>query len=79
MTKIIRFNKKIYSEKMIKKTIKSYAHLAKFSFNRNKNYFLVKINPVRDLTLNGVNKTGLDARYKLSDEFSNYVLSLMKK
>jgi len=65
---LIRFNKKIYSEKIIKETIKSYVHLAKFSFSQNKNYFLVKIN-----------KTKPEVKDKLSDEFSNYVLSLMKK
>jgi len=75
----ICFNKKIYSQEAIKKAIKDYAHLANFALKQNKNYFLVKINPVRDLSLNGVNKTGLEAECKLSNEFANYALNLMRQ
>lgn len=64
---IIRFNKKIYSQEAIKKAIKDYAHLANFTLNQNKNYFLVKIDKIEP-----------ELKSKFSDEFSNYILGLMK-
>lgn len=64
---IIRFNKEIYSEQAIKKAIKDYAHLANFTFNRNKNYSLVKVKDIQP-----------EIKKSFQDEFSNYVLSLMK-
>jgi len=64
----INFNKKIYPLKSIKKAIKDYSYLADFEINQNKNYFLVKIT-----------KTKPELKDIFQDEFSNYVLSLMKK
>jgi glycerol-3-phosphate dehydrogenase len=64
----LRFNKKIYPKPAIKKAIKIYAHLASFNLNQNKNYFLVKTIKIKP-----------ELRKDFQDEFSNYVLSLMKK
>lgn len=65
---IARFNKKIYSEQTVKKAIKDYARLAKFTSSRNKNYFLVKVKDIQP-----------EIKKFFQDEFSNYVLSLMSK
>lgn len=65
---IIKFNKKIYSQSVIKRAIKNYQRLADFSFSPQKKYFLVKIK-----------KTQPEIRKIIEDEFSNYVLSLIKK
>lgn len=65
--KLLSFNKKIYSEQAVQKAIKAYADLADFSFAQNKKYFSVKAKNIRS----GVKDV-------FPDEFSNYVLSLMK-
>ncbi len=64
----ISFNKKIYSQQAIKKSIKDYEHLADFTLSQNKYYFLIKIKNIR---------TGLKKNFQ--NEFSNYVLSLINK
>ncbi len=64
----INFNKKIYSRQAIKKAIKDYKHLADFEINQNKSYFLIRAGNIQ---------SGLKKIFQ--DEFSNYVLSLMKK
>jgi len=65
---LLRLNKKIYSEPVIKKAIKDFTSLADFEVNQNKKYFLVKTIKIRS-----------ELRKDFQDEFSNYVLSLMKK
>jgi len=64
----INFNKKIYSQQAIKKAIKAYSHLANFTQSQNKNYFLIKVKNIQS-----------ELKTIFQDEFSNYVLSLMKK
>ncbi len=66
--KTLSFNKKIYSQKAIQKAIKEYANLVGFSLTQNKKYLLVK-----------VRNTQPAIKDNFQDEFSNYVLSLMKK
>ena len=66
--KLLSFNKKIYSEQAVQKAIKDYADLADFSFAQNKKYFLVKAKNIRP-----------EIKNVFPDEFSNYILSLMKK
>lgn len=61
----ITFNKKIYSQQAIKKSIKDYEHLADFTLSQNKYYFLIKIKNIQ---------AGLKKNFQ--DEFSNYVLGL---
>ena len=63
----IRFNKKIYSQRTVKKAIKDYSYLADFEIDQDKNYFLVNIKNI---------KQGLKENFE--DEFSNYILSLKK-
>lgn len=62
----ISFNKKIYSQQAIKKSIKDYEHLADFTLSQNKYYFLIKITNPK-----------IEIKDILIDEFANYVLSLM--
>lgn len=62
----ISFNKKIYSQQVVKKSIKDYEDLANFILSQSKYYFLIKIKNIRH---------GLKKNFQ--DEFSNYVLSLM--
>lgn len=64
----LRFNKKIYSQSAIKQAINDYSHLANFEFNQNKNYFLIEVKKIKP-----------ELKNVLGDEFSNYLLSLMKK
>ncbi len=65
---LLRFNKKIYPKLAIKKAVKDYRDLANFKVEQNKNYFLVKIRKIKP-----------ELKDVFQDEFSNYVLSLMKK
>jgi isocitrate lyase len=64
---LISFNKKIYSKQAVQKAIKDYADLADFLFAQNKKYFLVKTKNIQPRIKN-----------VFPDEFSNYVLSLIK-
>ncbi len=64
----INFNKKIYSQQAVKKSIKEYEHLADFILNQSEHYFLIKIKNIRP-----------EFKKNFQDEFSNYVLSLINK
>ncbi|MBU2579529.1 HxsD-like protein [Patescibacteria group bacterium] len=65
---LIQFNKKIYPKSVIKRAIKDYSGLADFTLEQNENYFLVEIT-----------NAPFELKNVFEDEFSNYILSLMKK
>ena len=64
----IKFNKKIYPEKAIRKAIADYSQSASFAVSEKQGYFSVDL---RDFSEKN-NKF-------IVDEFSNYVLSLVKQ
>lgn len=65
---LLQFNKKIYSKTAIKKAIKDYNSLANFEVEQNKNYFLVEITKIKP-----------ELKNIFRDEFSNHILSLVKR
>lgn len=65
---IVRFSKKFYALKAIRNTIGAYEKLADFSVKTNKDTITVKARNI-DKNIKNI----------LRNEFSNYVLSEMKK
>jgi len=63
----INFNKNLYSRQAIRRSIKAYRRLADFDFQEGKNYFKVSLK-----------NAAPDVARVIGDEFSNYVLSLIK-
>lgn len=65
---IIKYHKLIYKKKAIEKTITEFKHLADFKLSSQGNYFMVQA-------------TKIDKQLEdtLKDEFSNYVLSLIRE
>ncbi|OHA14550.1 MAG: hypothetical protein A3A10_03235 [Candidatus Tagabacteria bacterium RIFCSPLOWO2_01_FULL_42_9] len=63
----INFNKNLYSRQAIRRSIKTYRRLADFGFQEGKNYFKVSLK-----------NAAPDIEGVIKDEFSNYVLSLIK-
>ncbi len=64
----INFNKKIYTLKAIKESVKAYNELADFNIDKNKNEIKVEITNI-DKEIN---------KELFKDEFCNYVLSEIK-
>lgn len=64
----INFSKKIYPKKAIQAGIKSFTHLAEFEISGKKKYSVVKINKI-DSELASI----------IKDEFSNFVLAMIKE
>ena len=65
MNETLKLNFEFYSEEALKKSINDFKEAAKISFEKEKNYFIIKIEP-KDNTPN------------LKEEFANYVFGLTK-
>lgn len=63
----VNFNKYIYQEQAILKTIADFGELADFDLKENKKYFVLAI------------KKNISGSKNFVDEFSNYVLGLTGK
>ena len=63
----INFNKNLYSRQAVRRSIKTYRHLADFGFQERKDYFNVRLKNIVP-----------DVKDIIDDEFANYVLSLTK-
>lgn len=64
----INFSKKIYPKKAIQAGIESFKHLAEFEISDKKKYSVVKIN-----------KIDSEPASIIKDEFSNFVLAMIKE
>lgn len=63
----IKLNKRIYSLKAIQQAIEAYKHLTKFSLHQDARYYNVIIYNI-----------AADFKNILKDEFTNYVLAIVK-
>lgn len=64
----IKFNKFLYKKPAIEKAIGIYSHLATFSLDSEKKYFVVNIEKIKH-----------KPEYELKHEFCNYCFGLTKK
>lgn len=64
----INFSKKIYPKKAIQSGIEAFKHLAEFKLTNKRNYFNIRI--VR---------LGNEENTTLKDEFSNFILAMIKE
>ena len=64
----VNFNKKIYPKKAIQLSVGSFKHLAKFEIIGKGGCFTVKIN-----------KFNAESASIIKDEFSNFVLAMIKE
>jgi len=63
---VIKFNKKIYTLKAVKKAVEEFKNLANFTIKELDGYFEVKID-----------KIDQEVKDVIKDEFANYALGLM--
>ena len=64
----IAFNKDFYNLRVIKKAIQAYRGLAGFEISQNKKAIIVELKEIKP-----------EVKKNIRDEFSNYVLALMKQ
>ncbi|MBZ9572764.1 HxsD-like protein [Patescibacteria group bacterium] len=64
----VNFNKKFYNLRVIKKAARTYQGLADFKINQTKELITVSLENIRP-----------EVKNTIKDEFSNYVLAMMKQ
>lgn len=65
---VIKFHKKLYKKKAIEAAIQDYEKLADFILKERSGYYELRIKKIDE-----------DVKDIIKDEFSNYVLSLMRE
>ncbi len=65
----MKFNKKIYNKKALKRAITDFRDFATFQLETNANYYIIRT----------AEKINTKNQAELSDEFGNYALGLLKK